>query len=329
MARKKANMIRTDIADNQENVMPQHEGFHSYVASMLRDTWIHKLVNTLRNVKRHVFRRSEGERLLLQQYVKGTGKQLNMESPETFSEKLYCRMISWNRGHAPIFTQLADKYTAREHVAKKIGQEHLVKLLWHGTDPDAIPFDALPDDHVIKTNHGSALVIVVKEKADRKEIIEKLRAWLKSNYYWAGREHQYYGIKPRIMIEEFLSNEDGSSPLDYRIWCFEGVPELIQVDNRAHDINPFFDTKWNHLDLHYRPGAPRPAVPKPSNLDEMLAIASKLSSGFGFIRVDLYSVRGAIYFGEYTFTPAGSLTISPKHWDVTLGRKWSTSPEKG
>ena len=58
------------------------------------------------------------------------------------------------------------------------------------------------------------------------------------------------------MIEEYFRNEDGSGPLDYRIWCFGGVPEVIQVDNRAHDINPFFDKNGIILDLHYREGAP-------------------------------------------------------------------------
>jgi len=304
-------------------------GIRDYAATKLRGTWLYDVFDKLRNLKRRLLRRFEGEQLLLEQYASRVGKPLNTVDPQLFSEKLYCRMISWNRGHDPIFTQLVDKYAVRDYVAKKIGSGHLVRLLWNGTDPSSIPFDALPPEYVIKTNHASAQVIVVKGVVDRSDIIQKTTAWLKSNYYWSGREHQYYGIPPRIMIEEYLSNEDGSGPLDYRIWCFEGVPELIQVDNRAHDINPFFDTKWNLLDLHYRPGAPRPAVPKPSNLDEMLAIASKLSSGFGFIRVDLYSVRGAIYFGECTFTPAGSLTVSPKHWDVTLGRKWSTSPEKG
>jgi hypothetical protein len=326
-------MVRAEIVGpsilSQENIMSQHEGFHGYVASKLRDTWIHNLLNKLRTIKRNLLRRSEGERLLLQQYVSGTGKQLNMKMPETFSEKLYSRMISWNRGHDPIFTQLADKYAARDHVAKKIGQEYLVRLLWHGTEPDAIPFDALPTEYVIKANHGSAQVIIVKGMADGKDIIQKSRAWLKSNYYWTGREHQYYDIKPRIMIEEYLKNEDGSSPLDYRFWCFEGVPEVIQVDNRTHDINPFFDTKWNSLDLHYRRGASRPAVPKPANLEQMLSMASNLSAGFGFVRIDLYSIGERVYFGEYTFTPAGSLTMSPKHWDLRLGQKWLTPPELG
>ena len=117
---------------------------------------------------------SDGERLLLEQYARETGKQLNRTNPQAFSEKLYCRMISWNRSHDPIFTQLSDKYAVRDHVRSKIGQEHLVKLLWHGTDPNAIPFDTLPAEYVIKTNHGSGQIIVVKGDADRHEIIQKL-----------------------------------------------------------------------------------------------------------------------------------------------------------
>jgi len=234
-------------------------------------------------------------------------------------------MISWNRSHNPIFTQLSDKYAVREYVRSKIGQEHLVKLLWHGTDPNVIPFDTLPAEYVIKTNHGSGQIIVVKGHADRQDIIQKLSSWLKSNYYWGGREHQYYHIKPRVMVEEYLRNEDGSGPLDYRFWCFGGVPEVIQVDNRAHDINPFFDKDWNLLDLHYREGAFRPAIKKPQNFELMMHVVSQLSQGFDFVRVDLYNVDGKVYFGELTFTPAGSLKLRPQIWDSKLGEKWKIS----
>jgi hypothetical protein len=300
---------------------------HGHVVNKLRGTWIHHICNELRSLKQRVVRRSEGERILLQQYVRGSGKHLDLTNPQTFSEKLYCRMISWNRGLDPVFTQLADKYAARTYVGNKVGEQHLVKLLWHGTDPSAIPFDTLPAEYVIKTNHSNGQIIVVKGNADRTEIINRLSVWLKSNYYWGGREYQYYHIKPRVMIEEYLKNQDGSGPLDYRFWCFRGIPEVIQVDNRAHDINPFFDTKWNLLDLHYREGASRPAITKPANFEEMILIASKLSAGFDFVRVDLYNVDGKIYFGEFTFTPAGSLTLRPESWDLKLGEKWVRSSE--
>ena len=213
-------------------------------------------------------------------------------------------------------------------MGSKVGEQHLVKLLWHGEDPSAIPFDTLPAEYVIKTNHGSAQIIVVKGKADRADIISRLSVWLKSNYYWSCREYQYYHIKPRVMIEEYLRNQDGSGPLDYRFWCFNGIPEVIQVDNHAHDINPFYDTKWNQLDLHYREGASRPAIAKPMNFEQMISIASQLSAGFDFVRIDLYNIDGKIYFGEFTLTPtAGELKLRPESWDLKLGEKWKMSSE--
>jgi hypothetical protein len=128
-----------------------------------------------------------------------------------------------------------------------------------------------------------------------------------------------------VIVEEYLKNEDGTGPLDYRFWCFGGIPEVIQVDNHAHDINPFFDTKWNLLDLYYRDGAARPALGKPKNFEQMLVVASRLSEGFDFVRVDLYNIDGKIYFGEMTFTPAGSLKFRPPIWDFRLGEKWKIS----
>ena len=298
------------------------------VVNKLRGMWIHDVFNKLRNIKRSLMRRSEGEDILLQKYVQMHGKHLNLTNPQKFTEKLFCRMISLNRKNNHRITQLSDKYTARAYVSSEVGKEHLIKLLWHGEDPSAIPFDTLPTEYVIKTNHGSGQVIVVQGKADRSEVINRLSVWLKRNYYWSTREYQYYHIKPRVMIEEYLRNQDGSGPLDYRFWCFKGIPEVIQVDNHAHDINPFFDTKWNQLDLYYREGASRPVIAKPINLEQMLSIASRLSACFDFVRVDLYNIDGKIYFGELTFTPvAGELKLRPESWDLKLGEKWEMSLE--
>jgi hypothetical protein len=130
------------------------------------------------------------------------------------------------------------------------------------------------------------------------------------------------------MIEEYLKNKDGTGPLDYRFYCFKGVPEVIQVDNHAHDINPFYDTNWNQLDLHYRSGVSRPAIPKPTKLEQMNAIASHLSADLSFVRVDLYNIDGNIYFGEFTFTPTGGeLRFRPESWDLKLGNKWDLLSE--
>ncbi|HSA88022.1 MAG TPA: ATP-grasp fold amidoligase family protein [Nitrospira sp.] len=55
----------------------------------------------------------------------------------------------------------------------------------------------------------------------------------------------------------------------------------------------------------------------------MYELASRLSQGMGFVRVDLYNVKGRIYCGELTFTPVGGIfQFTPDHWDLKLGEKW-------
>ena len=47
-------------------------------------------------------------------------------------------------------------------------------------------------------------------------------------------------------------------------------------------------------------------------------IAKDISADF--LRVDLYNIRGKIYFGEITFYPGGGLEeFVPSIWDLELG----------
>ena len=54
----------------------------------------------------------------------------------------------------------------------------------------------------------------------------------------------------------------------------------------------------------YREGK---AISKPNNLDEMLNVAEVLVNPFPFVRLDMYNIKGKIYFGEMTFTPFGGM----------------------
>ncbi len=294
----------------------------------LHGSWLHRIFNRLRVIKQQLNRQSNGEAILKQRYLRVHGRPLTIENPQTFTEKLYWRMLAWNRIVPPIFVQLADKLSAREYVASKVGMEYLPRLLWHGRDPISIPFNALPIEYVVKTNHASRQVIVATEPIDHDAIIATCRKWVNTNFYWVAREGQYLNIQPQIMIEECLRDRDGNLPLDYKIWCFNGVPELIQVINFTRDSHSFYDTSWEALDLSYSVGKSRPDRPRPAYLEEMIALATRLSIGFGFVRVDLYNLDKRIYLGELTFTPtAGMMKIQPEVWDVELGKKWDISLE--
>jgi hypothetical protein len=269
-------------------------------------------------------RKWEARRYFLNSYKKVHGRIPDLRSPTLFTEKLCRRLYETSENGNPLFTRLSDKLLAREFAKEKLGERHLVKLLWSGKDPADIPFDTLPANYVIKTNHGSGGHTLVKQgNVDRAATIEKFREKLNHNFYWAAREYQYYDLAPQVMIEEFLVDDHPEGPLDYRFFCFAGQPAVIQVDNYAHSINPFYDENWNSLPLHYRPEYRDINIPRPDNLAQMLEFARALSQGFDFVRVDLYNIRNNPLFGEMTFTPvAGRLRFSPQEWDEKLGRLW-------
>jgi hypothetical protein len=277
----------------------------------------------LKLLKRRLLKRWEGPQILKDIYTSLYGKDLDLKNPLTFSQKIFHRMIEINRHGHPVFTKLADKCLVRDYVQQKIGAKYLVEMLWHGADPRQIPFDRLPEKCVVKTNHGSGGNIVLNGQIDRKDVINRLQKMLKENYYWTSREFHYYKIPPKVLVEPFLEDHQPDGPLDYRFWCFGGEPEVIQVDNHSHNINPFYDIDWNLLPLHYRENSKACHISKPENFDEMLDVARKLSADFDFVRVDLYNLNGEIKFGEMTFTPAaGRCVFKPEEWDTTLGQKW-------
>lgn len=187
-----------------------------------------------------------------------------------------------------------------------------------------MPFGELPETCVIKVNHASGRNIIKTGEIDIEEARAKLSEWLQDNYYWHAREFHYSHIRPRIMVERHLGKGHTEELLDYRFWCFDGVPQIIQIDNRTHDIDPFFDVEWNMLPIRFRPNSRQPPIARPRNLAQMLHVAARLSSGIDFVRVDLYNVDGRIYFGELTFTPAaGRFRPQPDEWDARLGSKWN------
>jgi hypothetical protein len=63
-------------------------------------------------------------------------------------------------------------------------------------------------------------------------------------------------------------------------------------------------------------------MPRPENLDKMIKMAEKLSSGFAYVRVDFYRLYdGTIYFGEMTFTPASGLcNWNDEKYNVYFGK---------
>lgn len=268
--------------------------------------------------------------LIKYKYKKIFGKQPDLKNPKTLNEKLQWKKI-YDKN--PLHIICADKYAVRSYIKNKIGRKYLIPLLDSTSDPCKINFNKIPTPFIIKTNHGSGQIIVIKSEKDinKKQIIKKCKKWLKSNLYYLTREPQYKNIKPRILIEKLLLTSKGKVPEDYKIYCFDGKVEFILVvkDRFQNKTLSYFNTKWKLLPFSWcelKNNKPRyrasKSIPKPKNLNKMIKIAEKLSKEFDYVRVDLYSINNKIYFGELTFTPgAGFDKFFPDKWDRFYGDK--------
>jgi len=248
----------------------------------------------------------------------------DLEHPRTFSEKIQWLKLN---DRTPLHTICADKYKVREYIKEKIGEEYLIPLVFETRKVNNICAENMPDYPVIiKTNHGSGGIFVVKDKnhTDFNKIQQQLKVTLKSNYYYLGKEWEYKNIKPRLIVERLMTDNSGNDLLnDYKIHCFNGKPIYIQTlfDRKTEIKETWYDVDWNQQSFRYYSDKSKD-VEKPICLKEMLKVASELSKYFVYVRVDLYVVNGNIYFGELTFHPAaGFMKWDPQEWDLKLGSK--------
>lgn len=260
-------------------------------------------------------------------YYFRTHRLLHLNKPKTFGEKLQWLKLFYRH---PIMTTMVDKYAAKEYVANIIGEKYIIPTIGVWDKPEDIEWDLLPSEFVLKTTHGggSAGVIICKDKScvDRNRVLSKLNKSLKQDIYIKLREWPYRDVPRRIIAEKFISN--GDDLIDYKFFCFNGEPKYCQViknrdNNETIDI---FDENWNHQKFvglnsfctSYQNAQDCPVIPL--NYSEMLTIARRLSEGFPYLRVDLYDVRGSVYFGEITFFPtSGFGTFSPIEWNEKIG----------
>jgi hypothetical protein len=245
-------------------------------------------------------------------------------TPTAFHEKLFYKRLFDRR---PILAVFADKLKARDYVTERVGPEVLVKILATARRAEDLPFAQLPARFVLKANHGSGYVRIVKDKSQENEAeLRRLaQGWLAENYGRKTGEWIYNDIPPTLMVEEFLDDGDGHVPLDYKFFVFAGQTFMIQVDagrfiNHRRD---FYTPAWQRLDVRDRnPNIGHP-VPRPAGLNHMLQIAAKLGAGIDFVRIDLYEVGDRICFGELTNFPiGGNGRFDPASFDTLLGAQW-------
>lgn len=258
------------------------------------------------------------------------GKKLSFRNPQTYCEKLQWMKYYYRN---PALTQLVDKYAVREYVANLIGEEYLVPLYGVWEHFDDIDFDALPNSFVLKCTHDQGSVILVPDKAklDMAAAREKLEIALGKRHFYLSREWPYKNVPPRIICEQFLSEDGKTDLVDYKFMCFSGVPKIMYTgQSRSMGLKmDYYDMEWNLLPFNEIDGvcSDNP-LPKPECFEQMKVLAEKLSAGLPHVRVDFYDVNGKIYFGELTlFNSGGRKPFVPEQYELEIG-SWITLPPK-
>lgn len=243
------------------------------------------------------------------------GHNADLDHPKSLIEKIYWMQLYTDTS---MWSLCADKYRMRDYVIEKGMGKYLPKLYGKWDNPDDIDFDTLPSSFVLKANNGCATVKIIKDKAgiNFETTKKEMRRWLAFPFGYSGYQPHYLKIKPCIIAEELLIQEEEQnafSPLsivDYKVWCFNGVPESIFVGyNRTKETlsMALYDTSWNAIpqylhstqkDIYYE-GV---NISCPPCLNLMLDIASNLSTGFPECRVDFYVIDGKPVIGEMTFS---------------------------
>lgn len=266
-------------------------------------------------------------------YRARVGKELNLDNPQTFSEKLQWLKCYY---HDPAYSRMVDKYEVKKYVAERIGEEYVLPALAVWDSVDDINIDNLPDQFVLKCTHNSGAFAICTDKSsfDLNAAKEKLGKMMKLNYYWNNREWPYKNVKPRILAEPYLDTLGKPESVEYKITCADGKLCFaticggiahVEFEKRTNDT---YDENFQLMPWYaYYKQSKNPVKEKPEHYDEIISLAEKLSEGIPSVRIDFYVHEDHVYFGEITFyTWGGFLKFTPDEWDLKLG-KYITLPD--
>jgi len=234
------------------------------------------------------------------------GKSLDLKNPRDLNEKIHWLVI---HKFGELEARLLDKYLVKEYLADlNISDLHIAKLYGVYDRIENIDLDMLPERFVLKTTHGCCdKVICLNKTIFNFESFKKgLQKSLKREMSKETCEYFSLPVKKAIICEEYLDDGELIYPIDYKFHCFNGKTKIVMVatDREYQTKFSIYDISWNKLDWVTDNYKEYREIEKPVNFERMIEIAEELSKPFLFVRIDLYNIKGMIYFGEFTFTPA-------------------------
>ena len=242
-------------------------------------------------------------------YWEAFGKKLDLNNPKDLNQVIHW-MIIYKYGEKE--AELYDKYKVKNYIKDlKIADLNMACLYKKYSNVNQININELPEKFVLKTTHGCNDVEICRSKTNfnLNQAKKRLNKAIKNNFTKHLCEYFTVNTEKAIICEELLEDNINSIPIDYKFYCFNGLTSGIMVctERNIKTKYDYFDKNWQYLDWSKKEYRSNENLLKPENWERMVEIAEQLASPFQFVRVDLYNIKGVIYFGEFTFTPFDGL----------------------
>ena len=282
--------------------------------------------------KRYLMRYVPDALYLKMRYMLCIHRKLNLKNPITFNEKIQWLKLYYRD---PKYVMLVDKLKVKDYIKNNFQDLNVIPTIGVWDNANDVDFNMLPEQFVIKCTHdsGSTIICNNRNEFDVEKAREKLIRAQNRNMFFPGREWVYKYVKPRIIAEPFLKNNDSEELVDYKFMCFNGEVKLSFVCSDRFSPEglhvTFFDRNWEVMPFTRHYPKKTEEIRKPDCYDQMVQLAEQMSIDMPFVRIDFYEINHSVYFGEYTFFPGSGLEeFEPEGWDEIIGN-WITLPEKG
>lgn len=234
----------------------------------------------------------------------------NPAYPKTVNDKFLWRKV-FDRN--PAFINLSDKLVCKQIAKEKCPNILLPKVLWVGKDAAEIPAEYLQGDVIVKATHGSGFCFpIFGGKYDRETLLTETRDWLNKRYGRTHWEWGYFGLRPRLYVEELILDENGGyGTTEAKMYVYSGkIEQIVMIyDRQLEPSAAVLHGDWTISTNANTIGVKIADRSLPSNRATIEEVALQLCDGFDHMRCDLYLVGSKAFFGEYTVYNQGGYLL--------------------
>jgi hypothetical protein len=252
------------------------------------------------------------------------GYKVNIQEPRSFNERILHRII-YDRD--PLLKVVCDKQAVKTFIAARISPDHVVPLIGVWKRASDIDFDQLPNEFVLKPNHGSGMIKIVRDKSkeDLKLLRFECKLWLMQNYFNVMGEWGYKDLPRRIIAEPLIAQENGESCPEVFVFVFNGRAEFIRITHETNnELSGFYtDRDGNEIlsdNYFVSRREPNLALAEETR-SQLISLAEVVARDFSFMRVDFYWCKSQVFIGELTPYHGAGLSLWSARTDVSHRRQ--------